>query len=193
MSKIIEQEYKTLISQDQYKEIKAFLKDNYPTQTIIQHNAYYDRPDQALKEAKAAFRLRNFSNSSEWTLKQARTELESLEISQANPSPLEVKTEIPAQAIQETAILQFFQDHAIKLEDLRLTYQMLTKRLVVQLDQAEICLDLTQFGNFEDYELELEFSSDSGAKIWNNLLKQFRIRPQVPQKKIARAAAYHKA
>lgn len=189
----LEQEYKTLINQDQYLQIKTYLQTHYQTQEFIQANAYYDRPDQALKDLKAAFRLRNFSDSSEWTLKQALTEIESIEINQANPQPLPVSQRIPDQAIQEPGLLKFFQDQEIQISDLRLTYQMVTKRLLVKLDQAEICLDQTQFGPIVDHELELEFSSAEGAKIWQQLLKRFKLSSRVPQKKIARAAAYQQA
>ena len=77
----IERELKTLLSKAEYDKLYTYFNLQGIQPKIIQSNYYYDTADEIFKQNNASARgLRVFDNgSSEWTIKERVSELESIE------------------------------------------------------------------------------------------------------------------
>ena len=189
MTTSIEQEYKTMITKDQYNLL--FKHFNFqPSLAIKQTNTYYDTADEKLKDKHAAFRLRNIGNRSEWTLKQKTQGIRSIELTQENATSITVPESLTLDLVHEKSILDFFKQHQIKLGSLKATYRISTLRHVETVSGGEFFLDHSTFNDRDDYELEFEVNAPHGHQVWEKFMKEFKIDYQQAKPKIARAAYY---
>ena len=85
---LIEQEVKIALEAESFARLMAGLGlDRVEPRQQVNH--YYDSEQGALKEARAALRLRQYDQVSEWTFKQALDQFQALEITQTNPERLD--------------------------------------------------------------------------------------------------------
>lgn len=185
----IEREYKTMIHPKDYYRLKSIFEAR-KAETIVQKNYYFDTPSLYLKSISAALRLRVFKKSSEWTLKIAKKDATSIEVSHHLDNPIPVPKTIVESAIQNDEILNFLSDHHIDIKTLELTHSFETIRLIHSQDCCLWCLDMTNFPYTSDYELECEVAENISQQQWKHKLKEWAIDFHPAPTKIARASFY---
>ena len=189
----LEQELKVLLTEDQFKQLLLHWQLDNQQPNIKQHNTYYDTTDSALKEIDAALRLRNFKTSSVWTIKHRQNEFQSHEYHQTNPTTLIPKHNIEVGAIYDEQLLRFLSQNAIKIEDLKQTYDIKTSRWLIPVSFGEFALDHSVYSNSEDYELELETTQLIEATTeFKHFIEQFGIQMKQAETKLSRASKYYK-
>ncbi|MGO4937219.1 CYTH domain-containing protein [Fundicoccus sp. Sow4_H7] len=189
MSIQIEKEIKTMLSQNDFNRLQSFFSLN-SIEPIKQVNIYFDTLDQQLKKKKAAFRLRLFDNTSEWTIKQTQSELTAIEITKENDQRLDENIKL-SKDILGSEISAFFEKEAIDIDQLEKTIQLTTLRWNIEVDDGLLALDQSTYYDQVDYELELETSNLVEGQIYlDKLLKQLDIPFQKADKKIARASKH---
>ena len=167
----IERELKTLLSKAEYEKLYTYFNlQNQPK--IIQSNYYYDTADEIFKQNNSALRLRVFDNgSSEWTIKERVSELESIELTQFNREKvIDVPQALNEDIIYSADIQEFIASRNIVWTDIKRTMSLITERYNIDVPYGLYALDYTQYPQAEDYELELE-SQDIKTELTNKLNK----------------------
>lgn len=187
----IEKELKVLVSKNNFNKFLNSLQIDKKTPRI-QHNTYYDTINQDLKQLQTAIRLRRFPSLSysEWTLKQAKNQFESLETTQiVNKFIDTIPNNLNTEWISSKEILTFLDKHHIDLEQLRKTFNFTTHRYVKTMPFGEFNLDITFYYDQVDYEIELETKHLEEATIkFKKILTELNIPLKKAPKKIARVA-----
>ena len=189
---LIEQEVKIALESESFARLRAGLGLGRvaPRQQV---NHYYDSEQSALKEARAALRLRQYGQVSEWTFKQALDQFQALEITQTNPERLDsVPASLAGSWIQDEDLLAALVKVGLEPQDLVLRYGFQTHRWTLELGWGELVLDQTLYGGKVDFELELEAQDLSLAQNYIAKLSQtYDFRLLAADKKIARVSAYY--
>lgn len=185
MKPMIELELKAMLTKTEFAQLlRHFGKAD--TNPIVQQNTYYDTVTQTLKHNRAALRLRNFDTTSEWTIKQAHSEVASLELNQSQSFSYTEIPQIPD--IQSSELLTFLRALNLSLHELHPTLTLQTERWVIPVEHGEFCLDRTTYFGITDYEIELETTQLNWAhSTFQTLLEQHHIPYRPADKKIARA------
>lgn len=187
----LEQELKVLLSKQQFESLLEHWHLDKAQPSLKQHNTYYDTSEQTLKASDAALRLRNFADSSVWTIKHRQNIYQSLEYHQTNPTPLAPPSQLSNAAIQKAALLNFLAEQAITLPELKQTYDIQTERWLIAADFGEFALDRSQFGEQVDYELELETDQLETAQVaFTSFINAFGIEMKQADTKLSRAVQY---
>lgn len=164
----MERELKTLVSKEQFEQLMTLVM---PDECRIQINTYYDTPDGALKKQGIALRIRQIENSNILTMKKPLDAITKYEferpVSASNLNELN-------QEEQQWIIDHLGEGHDLK--QLKTVVTTTTERCIKKTDDAEICLDKTDFAHHTDYEIEYEYTRDhDGISIYKNLLNQIGI------------------
>lgn len=184
----MERELKVLVTEEIfYKILNVF--DGQLASPFVQDNTYYDTDDRRLHQLDASLRLRNFESSSEWTIKQQKNELESLEINQINSGPIKpVPLQLSVEHIQKLEILGFLSDHDIHPEELHATTHLRTKRWTADVDDGQYAFDKSFYQGVTDYEIELETDNlEEALAQFQTLLDRFAVEYETAPTKLARA------
>lgn len=189
---MIEQEVKIALEAESFARLKSGLGlDGVAPRQQVNH--YYDSDQSALKAARAALRLRQYDQVSEWTFKQALDQFQALEITQTNAGRLDsVPASLAGAWIQDASLLAAIAKVGLEPQDLVLRYAFQTNRWALDLGWGELVLDQTLYGDQADYELELEaqdlhLAQDYIAKLTHN----YDFPLLAADKKIARVSAYY--
>ena len=189
---LIEQEVKIALEAESFARLKSGLGlDGVAPRQQVNH--YYDSDQSALKAARAALRLRQYDQVSEWTFKQALDQFQALEITQTNAGRLDsVPASLAGAWIQDASLLAALAKVGIEPQDLVLRYGFQTNRWTLDLGWGELVLDQTLYGDQADYELELEAQDLHLAQDYIAKLSQTYDFPLLAaDKKIARVSAYY--
>lgn len=187
----LEQELKVLLTQQQFETLLQHWQLDSTQPSLRQHNTYYDTHDQLLKAADAALRLRNFPESSVWTIKHRQNAFQSLEYHQYNSVPLSPPSTLSNKVVQEMSLLDFLTKHGIDINQLKKTYDIQTQRWLIATDFGEFALDVSQYGNKFDYELELETEQlDTAMIAFKSFLDSFGIDMRQADTKLSRAVHF---
>lgn len=188
----IERELKTLLSKAEYDKLYTYFNlQNQPK--IIQSNYYYDTADEIFKQNNSALRLRVFDNgSSEWTIKERVSELESIELTQFNrEKAIDVPQALNEDIIYSADIQEFIASRNIVWTDIKRTMSLITERYNIDVPYGLYALDYTQYPQAEDYELELESQDiEVALEQFNSLLASVDISYKQAETKLSRAHRY---
>lgn len=188
----IERELKTLLSKAEYDKLYTYFNlKNQPK--IIQSNYYYDTADEIFKQNNSALRLRVFDNgSSEWTIKERVSELESIELTQFNREKvIDVPQALNEDIIYSADIQEFIASRNIVWTDIKRTMSLITERYNIDVPYGLYALDYTQYPQAEDYELELESQDiEVALEQFNSLLASVDISYKQAETKLSRAHRY---
>lgn len=188
----IERELKTLLSKAEYDKLYTYFNlKNQPK--IIQSNYYYDTADEIFKQNNSALRLRVFDNgSSEWTIKERVSELESIELTQFNREKvIDVPQALNEDIIYSADIQEFIASKNIVWTDIKRTMSLITERYNIDVPYGLYALDYTQYPQAEDYELELESQDiEVALEHFNSLLASVDISYKQAETKLSRAHRY---
>ncbi|MBL1226453.1 CYTH domain-containing protein [Enterococcus sp. BWR-S5] len=184
MSKNLEIEYKTMLSEETFFRITDYfqLKEE---DFFIQVNTYFDTLDSQLKQMNAGLRIRTFADNAEITLKLPAT-----------VGLLEINDEVSLKQAEEISQSGVFPENSEvfqKLSQLNIVTplhkigQLKTKRAQKKLPQGLLALDESWYNNDHDYELELEVTdAESGRKAFEQLLSTLTIKEINAPNKIQR-------
>lgn len=155
----IEIEYKMLLSFEQFNR----LSEAYPDKTFkTQVNTYYDTADFQLRNKHCAMRIREIDNQFLFTLKVPKTEghMEyECYVDKNNVQSLN-KPEIQALLHQLNIV-----DEVKEITSLK------TSRAVIELENAGLCFDISEYNGLCDYEIEYEWKKEhDGLNAFNDIL-----------------------
>lgn len=188
----IERELKTLLSKAEYDKLYTYFNlQNQPK--IIQSNYYYDTADEIFKQNNSALRLRVFDNgSSEWTIKERVSELESIELTQFNREKvIDVPQALNEDIIYSADIQEFIASRNIVWTDIKRTMSLIAERYNIDVPYGLYALDYTQYPQAEDFELELESEDiEVALEQFNSLLASVDISYKQAETKLSRAHRY---
>lgn len=163
MKKNIEKELKILVDKDTF----FFLLSKYKNKKeIIQKNIYYSISNETIENSNIAIRLRYLNNKIVFTLKE-NTKEGLLEYEK------EFSINCKIESIwNDSEIQQILQNHNMN-KKLYPIVTIETKRTVVDLENAELCFDISTYNNITDYEIEYEYKSEhNGKDVFNKILNQ---------------------
>lgn len=176
----MERELKILLTKTQYETILHSYDFGKPT---IQTNVYFDDDAGTIKQ-KGAMRIRTIGDRHIFTLKIRKDPI----------TQIELEKEIPVNTISEIRdpeILGWMKENGIPANTHPFASSV-TERRIVKLENAELCLDKTDFSGTTDYELEYEYTKDhDGISAFNRILEPIHIlyKENAPSK-LARAVKY---
>jgi uncharacterized protein YjbK len=186
MSKQVEIEFKTLLTQAEHQKVIAFYQltsSDFHTQT----NLYFDTADQQLKQNKFGLRIRMTSDKAELTLKTPLKEglLETTDLlSIKEATDLKDKQMI----LQKGAVADRLMAEQIDPASLKPFAELTTRRAEFPISEGLLALDESWYGQCHDYELELEVAeASSGKQAFFTLLDKLGIVYQPAKNKIVRA------
>lgn len=149
---MIENEYKVMLSEEEYNRIKA----SYQWDTVVnQVNYYYDTADFYLRRKDITFRIREIDSSYRLQIKYPDTSY--------SQYASKVEKEFPIEGVKDFFSKKDWSKYLLKLDsdsDLTLLGSLKTNRLIKKIGKTEVCLDYNQYLDHTDYELELEFKDD---------------------------------
>lgn len=189
MSKEIEIEFKSMLTNDEYQQLLhhyAITDDSF----VVQTNLYFDTRDFQLKQHGMGLRIRRFSTKAEATLKVPQT-IGLLEITDTltltDAQRALQKEQFPSKA---TEIHTKLQDLGISLHELHLIGELTTKRSEFSIAEGKLALDESWYSNHHDFELELEVSDAAYVEAnFKEFLKKMHLPYRKTQNKIVRAVA----
>ena len=160
MNKHVEKEYKMLVSKEQFDKLCSLYENlNFITQT----NTYYDTVNGDIQKKKGAMRIRERNGRFLFTLKMRQENLDGLCECECEVS------ENSVHALQSEEIVQLLHEYQIEAAIIPLT-TLVTKRAVVETENAELCFDISTYGSHTDYEIEYEYKQPhDGLSVWPGL------------------------
>ncbi len=176
-----EYEAKALISKQDYDKL---ILTNKIDSSVKQTNVYFETEDGWFKKNKSALRIRQIdSKPTVLTIK--------IEIDEGN-----IEHDYELSAEQTHILLTEFKlpnfDFPIKFPNLSQKYLIVTTRKTFLFEGFTIELDQTSFGNFIDYEVEIEASTLQIANDkLDNLAQQYQLELKKSAPKIARYFIYN--
>lgn len=189
MSKEIEIEFKSMLTNDEYERLLHYYTITND-QFVIQTNLYFDTVDFQLKQQGMGLRIRRFAEKAEATLKVPQS-ISLLEITDtltlADTEQALQNNQFTSKAIE---ILAQLHNLAISLTDLHLIGQLTTKRVEFMIPEGKLALDESWYSDQHDFELEIEVPDASyGEAEFKQLLNNFQLPYRKTQNKIVRAVA----
>ncbi|WP_449622498.1 CYTH domain-containing protein [Robertmurraya sp. Marseille-Q9965] len=184
MSQNIEIEFKNLLTETEFMQLKSYLDiDN--SMFIKQDNHYFDTTNFSLKELGCALRIRFKNGRYELTLKEPHPE-GLLETNQTITEQ-EATEMIDNNVIIDGPVKARLVDHQIPYKELVLFGTLSTERAEQDFQGGLIVLDYSTYLNHFDYELEYEVHDyQKGKVIFENLLSQLNIPIRTTENKIRR-------
>ena len=174
--KVVEIEYKQLLTKEEYQRIEQFLIEQNVT-SFEQENYYFDTLDFKLKKNQKALRIRKKDNTYEACLKQQR-EFDLLE------DNINLTEEHATKMFKNPSLLASY--YCLD-EEIVLLGSLKTIRYEYPLEKGLICLDKSTYLNTEDYEIEFEAIDYEQKPVFIDFLKRFNIEFKENKKsKIAR-------
>lgn len=180
----IEIEGKALVSKKDFFTICQYFNVD-ESEATIQHNYYFETNSFSLKNAGAALRIREKENTFTLTLKHEQEE-----------GIVETHQPLTKKEWEEAVSLQFFPNGAVvnKLESMHIDLSQLqfvgtltTRRIEFPYEHGLLCLDISEYFDHVDYEIEFEGSSKKHVETTlQNLFTKLNIVPSHADPKISR-------
>ena len=174
----IERELKILVSKEIYENIlNSYIFDK----TIYQTNTYYDTKDHLIKNNNGALRIRTIQDKNIFTLKLKKDAITHYEYEK------EIKSNTISD-IDDPEIKEWLMKIPLNEEVFPIA-SFSTIRNIHYFEHGELCVDMTQYDNHIDYEIEYEYTSEhNGIDTFNEILKPFGLKYEKNcPSKIARA------
>lgn len=161
---MIENEFKIMLTEEQYKKLLA----KYDFTTVTQVNYYYDTGELDMSARHTTVRVRELGGNFYLQVK--------LPTDRAL-SRVELSTEL--QELPETLSGEVLKSLAeIDFPELKMLGSLKTTRSVWKFDGGEIDLDKSEYFGKTDYEVEIEFTNEENArKILGEITEFLEIKP----------------
>lgn len=155
---MIENEFKTMLSAGQYERL---LNEFSWNDTIFQTNYYYDTDDLELSERRITVRVREIDGEFFLQMKlPTGKDFSRVELSK--------KLETLPEKLSGKVLSEMSGED---IPDVKRLGKLFTKRLVKGFGGAEIDLDMSEYFEKTDYEVEIEFTDEEKAR---EILKKIR-------------------
>ncbi|HAX73548.1 MAG TPA: adenylate cyclase [Firmicutes bacterium] len=185
MSTTIEIEFKNMLSETEYNQLLLSFSIT-PEQIWRQKNVYFDTLSSALKEQKAALRVRIKNNTYELTLK-THAAVGLLETNQMI-TQTDYENIINHNIFPQGPVFHTLRSISIDPTQLQVTTDLTTDRAEVDYDGGLLVFDKNYYHDIIDFELEYEVTDyDTGLKSFEAFLTQYNIKIRPAQNKIKRA------
>lgn len=172
MSQEIEIEYKTLLTKEEFEEIKKSLP--FPTHAVEQTNYYFETRQFHLKENRSALRIREKEGGYTLTLKEPHAE----GILETHDSLLEEEflNWINGKPIKKPNVAEQLRRLGVEMNDLVYFGSLKTERTTFEKHGILYMLDKSYYHGKVDYELEIEATTrEEGWKAFTTILQRFDI------------------
>ena len=164
MNKNIELEYKVLVSKEQFYDL--YNHYNKPT-FFTQVNVYYDTFHLDIRKMRGAMRIRDVDGDHIFTLKLPSV-IGVMEFEKSLP-------ENKLESLQDEEILTLLQKNHIQGPFRELT-TLKTQRAIINTGYAELCFDISSYGDTTDYEIEYEYIKDhDGLKAFQEIMDTIHV------------------
>ncbi|QAS51609.1 CYTH domain-containing protein [Halobacillus litoralis] len=184
MSQEIEIEFKNLLTEVEYDRIYQFLPFK-SVELIEQTNYYFEAGDLKLKSHGAALRIRK--KNDQWTLTLKQPHEDGLLETHDSLTEEEANLWIQNKMMVKTNVFKQLHELGISIEDLHYLGSLTTRRKEVEYQQTTVVLDHSLYYDKEDYELEVEASSQTaGKKVIREILEACNIPERETDNKIKR-------
>jgi len=183
MTQEIEIEYKNLLTKKEYDRLLEQLP--FPSQGKKQINYYFETTDFALKARGSALRIREKDGKYQLTLKEPHPDglLETHDWLSKSEAKHWLSNEIIPKKNTETQLLKM----GISSNQLKYCGNLTTIRRELHYQDVLLVLDYSSYNGQEDYELELEASSqEAGIRMFYDVLEQYAIQQRKTPNKIER-------
>ncbi len=163
MSKMLEIEYKSMLTEKEYEHLLRYYGSD-STSFTVQTNIYFDTSDFQLATKNCGLRIRLFDTYAEYTLKTPEIEgrletTDTLTIEKAN-------TYLDQTILPTTgAVFQKLSELKIATDSLKEIGRLTTKRAEFKLKEGLLAIDQSFGENLHDFELELEVADAVTGKI----------------------------
>ncbi|MDE5412648.1 CYTH domain-containing protein [Alkalihalobacterium chitinilyticum] len=184
MTREIEIEAKNLLTKDELHRLQRYfsIKDN---QFVSQTNHYFETNDFALKGKKSALRIREKNGQYVMTLKQPN-EVGLMETNQS-VSKEEADRMIETGKLPEGEVKEDIIALNVPLDPFTCLGSLTTSRAEVSYKNQLVVLDISQYFDMMDYELEIEGTSiEAVNSLFERLLQQHDIPKRPTKNKIIR-------
>ncbi len=184
MSQEIEIEFKNLLTQSEFEQLKKAFKIS-STAFIKQSNDYYDTDCFQLKQRNSALRIREKSGRHQLTLKQPHS-VGLMEFHQSldheSLQAFRLDKQLPDGDVQKRLA-----ELGISPDQLNHLGRLTTDRAEKHIESGLLVLDHSFYLDHEDYELEFETAQfEEGQTAFNQLLETFDIPKRTTPNKIMR-------
>nr|WP_035510766.1 CYTH domain-containing protein [Halobacillus karajensis] len=184
MAQEIEIEFKNMLKKNEYQKVYQFLPFE-SVELIEQTNYYFETEDMLLKQQGAALRIRQ--KNGQWTLTLKQPHEEGLLETHDSLSEDGANLWIQNKMMETPEVSKQLRDLGITIEHLHYLGSLTTRRKEVEYNGATIVLDHSLYYDKEDYELEVEASSqENGKKVIREILNACNIPERQTDNKIKR-------
>lgn len=182
MTSVMEYEAKSLLIEEDFIKLKNYFQLQ---KSLSQQNDYFDTNDFLLKQAGVALRIRYKETQIELTLKKPVDEgLQEINQRLETNTAKKIYTTgtLPDGAVREAI------NSLIGSEQLIHCFgKLTTNRIEHPYDEGTLFLDHSEYGEFEDFEVEYEgYSMEHAQSVLISLLSDLHIKPIPAKSKIAR-------
>ncbi|QKY68617.1 CYTH domain-containing protein [Lentibacillus sp. CBA3610] len=183
MTQEIEIEYKNLLIKEEFDRLLQELP--FPDQSDTQTNHYFESADFALKKLGCALRIREKNGTYTLTLKEPYPS--GLLETHDTLTEQEATAWINGDVLHEKDAAKRIADKGISPDNLIYFGSLTTERRELNYRDTLLVLDYSTYYGYDDYELELETSSERhGREIMQDILTGFNIEKRDTPNKIQR-------
>ena len=183
MAQEIEIEFKNLLTKEEYERLLYNLP--FPEYSETQTNFYFETKNFSLKEQGCALRIREKNGTYRLTLKEPH-HLGILE-THDELTKAEAESWMEGNNKEKEHTAKQLRSRRVSPKDLIYYGRLTTERREVNYQDVLLVLDFSTYNGLEDYELELEASSETAGQIaFNSLLKKYHIVKRETPNKIQR-------
>lgn len=160
MNNNLEIEYKLLVDRRQFEKICSL----YPNAIFKrQMNVYYDTLNSDLRKNHCAMRIRDKGDEHLFTLKAPGEKDGKLEFEK-------LLSENSVHALEDSEIKELVSRYITNFDFVE-TGRLVTYRASIDLEYAELCLDVNLYNDIVDFEIEYEWKNDhDGRTCFNEIL-----------------------
>lgn len=162
MSEMLEIEYKSMLTQQEYRQLIQYYQlktENFTVQT----NIYFDTPDGQLAQKNCGLRIRLLEDRAEYTLKTPAKEgkLETTDPLRKEEALSFIEQH---QLPRHGAVFQKLLEMAVPADELGKIGDITTKRAEFHIEEGLLAIDESFGKQLHDFELELEVSNATLGK-----------------------------
>ncbi|WP_216828270.1 CYTH domain-containing protein [Alkalihalobacterium elongatum] len=184
MAREIEIEAKNLLTKEELQQLQDTFSIN-DSQFISQTNHYFDTLGFNLKERKAALRIREKNSEFMITLKQPNR-VGLMETNQS-VSKEEAEQMIRTGQLPDGEVKEDIETLKVPIGQFAYLGSLTTSRAEITVNEQIVVLDISQYLDTSDYELEVEGTSvEAVNSLFNSLLQQHNIPKRPTKNKIIR-------
>ena len=173
-----ELEERLMITKEQFLEIEEYIQENFPhAKTVYQKNRYFDDANKRVEQLQNMLRIRSFKSCKEreFTYK-VRGNDGDLEYTQGLSHywfyQITRFSRLPDGPVKNKLL-----EDGVDVESLKMFVDLYNRRVVAELDDYTLFLDINLYNDISDYDLEIEsnISKQHAKEVILQYCKMFNI------------------